>query len=92
MISASLFSIFLLILTLFLLVKSRAQLEIKTSWLIGGLGVKLLAAAFLWWLYTDYYSDRSSADIYKYFDDAVAIESACKKLEVDQLDFFNPMA
>ncbi len=89
MISASLFSIFLLILTLFLLVKSRAQLEIKTSWLIGGLGVKLLAAAFLWWLYTDYYSDRSSADIYKYFDDAVAIESACKKLEVDQLDFFN---
>lgn len=90
MISALLFSIFLLGLSLLLLFKFRDSLEIKMSWLIGSLLLKLIAAAFLGWLYTEHYSDRSSADIYKYFDDAAAIEKACAEGQVSKWDFFNP--
>tara|TARA_R110002072_G_scaffold239338_5_gene397321 strand:+ start:779 stop:2068 length:1290 start_codon:yes stop_codon:yes gene_type:complete len=34
---------------------------------------KVLAGLFFWWIYTHYYTDRSSADLYKYFDDAQAL-------------------
>lgn len=90
MISALLFSTFLLTLCLLLLFKFRDSLEIKMSWLIGSLLIKLLAAAFLGWLYTEHYTDRSSADIYKYFDDAATVEKACATSLVSKWDFFNP--
>ena len=40
--------------------------------------VKLIAAMALTWIYTCYYTDRSTADIYKYFDDGKMIFSAFK--------------
>lgn len=42
-------------------------------WLYLALALKVAAACFLFWLYTDYYSNRADADIFKYFDDAVVI-------------------
>ena len=36
-------------------------------------GVKLCAAFVLFWIYTYYYPDRLTADIFKYFDDAQVI-------------------
>jgi hypothetical protein len=38
--------------------------------------LKLAAGFFLTWIYTSYYKDRSTADIYKYYDDAKVIYSA----------------
>lgn len=41
------------------------------KWLcLSTLFLKIIAGLFLWWLYTYHYTDRSKADIYKYFDDA----------------------
>ncbi|MEQ8910622.1 MAG: hypothetical protein RIC95_15605 [Vicingaceae bacterium] len=90
MFSALIFSFILLALTILLLLKSKSVLQLPLSWTLGSLGLKLLAAAFLWWLYTYHYSDRSAADIYKYFDDARAIEKACEEYEVSKWDFYNP--
>lgn len=39
-------------------------------------GVKVLCSFFLYWLYTDYYTDRSKADMYKYYDDAQIAQNA----------------
>ena len=34
------------------------------------LALKVLAGVGMYWLYTSYYPDRSTADIFKYFDDS----------------------
>ena len=49
---------------------------LKQSFLFGLFIVKLLAGTFLILIYTYYYPDRQTADIYKYYDDAVVIHSA----------------
>ena len=51
------------------------NLEIPKVWIFGALAVKLIASFALVWIYTSYYPDRSSADIFKYFDDAVSIKA-----------------
>jgi len=38
--------------------------------------LKIVAGFFLTWIYTSYYPDRQTADIYKYFDDSKVIFSA----------------
>lgn len=47
--------------------------------------LKLLAGTFLWWIYTHIYSDRLTADIFKYFDDGKVMYDA---LWVHPLDYF----
>jgi hypothetical protein len=39
-------------------------------------GLKVMAGIALWWVYTYYYTDRSTADIYKYFDDSKVMYGA----------------
>jgi hypothetical protein len=41
--------------------------------------LKILAGVALWAIYTFYYTDRVTADIYKYFDDSKIIADAFKK-------------
>ena len=40
--------------------------------------LKIVAGFFLTWIYTHYYPDRQTADIFKYFDDAEILFSAIK--------------
>jgi hypothetical protein len=49
---------------------------LKQSFLLGLFILKLIAGTFLILIYTYYYPDRQTADIYKYYDDAVVIHSA----------------
>lgn len=44
--------------------------DISKKYIYLAFVLKLLAAIFLWLVYTYYYTERASADIYKYFDDA----------------------
>lgn len=41
--------------------------------------IKVACGFFLTWIYTRYYTDRSTADIFKYYDDAKVIYSAFEK-------------
>jgi hypothetical protein len=41
--------------------------------------IKILFGVALWWIYTYYYTDRSTADIYKYFDDSKVMYDALWK-------------
>src|SRR3972149_39043 len=48
--------------------------------------LKIASGLGLWWIYTYYYTDRSTADIYKYFDDSKIIFGSLKN---SVTDFFN---
>ena len=48
--------------------------------------LKIASGLALWWIYTYYYTDRSTADIYKYFDDSKIIFGSLKN---SVTDFFN---
>ena len=50
--------------------------SIKQIWIVGVFLLKIVAGFFLTWIYTRYYPDRQTADIYKYFDDATIMYSA----------------
>lgn len=43
---------------------------IDKKWMIATFSVKFLCGMLLWTIYSFYYTDRASADIFKYFDDA----------------------
>ena len=45
---------------------------------IAALSLKLLAAYSLYAIYTYYYTDRASADMFKYFDDASTLFNSTK--------------
>jgi hypothetical protein len=45
--------------------------------------LKVLFGVLLWWIYTYYYTDRSTADIYKYFDDSNIMFDALRKKPQD---------
>src|SRR5258708_7292791 len=51
---------------------------IKRRFFISVFLLKIIAGFFLTWIYTSYYPDRQTADIYKYFDDSKIIFSAFK--------------
>ncbi len=51
---------------------------IPKYWFIIVFGIKLIAGIVLTMLYTNYYSDRSSTDIFKYFDDGKIMFDALK--------------
>ena len=46
---------------------------INRNQLIGFFGFKLFIAIVLWFIYTYYYTDRTTADIFRYFDDALVL-------------------
>jgi hypothetical protein len=51
---------------------------VKRRFFISVFLLKIIAGFFLTWIYTNYYPDRQTADIYKYFDDSKIIFSAVK--------------
>lgn len=59
--------------------------EVSPFILVGIFFIKLLSALALTVIYTYYYTDRSTADIFKYFDDAKVIFSA---LHLHPYDYF----
>jgi hypothetical protein len=52
--------------------------KLNSKWLILGFCIKLTMGIALWFIYTYYYTDRATADIYKYYDDALVIFNATK--------------
>jgi len=50
--------------------------SIKRRVFISVFLLKIIAGFFLTWIYTNYYPDRQTADIYKYFDDSKIIFSS----------------
>ncbi|MEQ8625198.1 MAG: hypothetical protein RJQ00_10295 [Vicingaceae bacterium] len=58
------------------LVKSN---EVPLSFSIAAFLLKIIAAYSVWFIYSYYYSDRASADIFKYFDDAASIFDASRE-------------
>jgi len=47
--------------------------SVSKTWINLALGLKILAGFTLVWIYTGYYSNRSEADIFKYYDDALVL-------------------
>ncbi|HEY0977933.1 MAG TPA: hypothetical protein VGE21_10735 [Flavobacteriales bacterium] len=47
--------------------------------------LKIAAGTALWWVYTAHYTDRATADIYKYFDDGNVLFSALPERPADYL-------
>ncbi|MFT5279478.1 MAG: hypothetical protein ACI9P8_001115 [Bacteroidia bacterium] len=52
------------------------RLEVPIIWIQGAFLLKVLSGVFLYLIYTRYYTDRFTADIFKYFDDSMVIYSA----------------
>jgi hypothetical protein len=59
--------------------------EISNYWFIVIFGIKIIVSILLTFIYTDYYSNRDTADIYKYFDDSSVIFNA---LCTNPIDYF----
>lgn len=57
--------------------------EIQKSWFIAAFGLKILFSVLLTLIYTYYYTDRSTSDIYKYFDDSKVMFDALKTKPID---------
>lgn len=75
--------LFILFLSIFSIAIARFPLfsksNLKTSVLLGVYYLKVLSGIAITIIYTYYYKDRSTSDIYKYFDDAKIICSAIKE-------------
>ncbi|MAC95553.1 MAG: hypothetical protein CMC96_08625 [Flavobacteriales bacterium] len=86
MIIGILFCLLLLLALTFSIQKSRffKIRSIPKSWIWMAFSLKLIAALTLTSIYTYYYQNRSQADIYKYYDDAVVL----KKAHQDKSDLF----
>lgn len=52
------------------------QYGIKQGWGIGIFLFKVLAGTILWYIYTHHYTERSTADALRFYDDAKVIHSA----------------
>ncbi len=80
-------TIFYFIILLWIIYKSDFFSDeiIPKKWFIGIFSLKVLSSIILTLIYTYYYTDRSTTDIYKYFDDSkIMFESIHSK----PLDFF----
>lgn len=77
MLMGLLLSLVLLAIVILAIGKARFfQSSIPKSWIWTALSLKLTAAIILTGIYTYHYQDRSTADIYKYYDDALALKKA----------------
>ncbi|MFA5195559.1 MAG: hypothetical protein WC401_07155, partial [Bacteroidales bacterium] len=56
---------------------------IKAYWLIVVFLIKLAAGVGMYFLYTYYYTDRATADIFKYFDDSKIMYDALWNKPID---------
>jgi len=74
-------------LAFFLFLISRMRLfrigNIPIRWLQGAFLLKVLSGFFLYLIYTYYYTDRSTADIWKYYDDGMVMFSALPNHPLD---------
>ena len=82
-----LLSIFYFILFCFIISKISffKDSQIPRYWFVFIYGVKVIASIFLTLLYTKYYTDRNTADIFKYFDDSLLMFEAIKTNPLDYL-------
>ena len=61
---------------------------ISRTWIVGAFALKIAAGTGLYLLYTYYYTERNTSDIYKYFDDSRILYDA---FWTNPLDFFKIM-
>lgn len=59
--------------------------NIPIKWFQGVFVLKVISGFFLYLIYTYYYTDRSTADIWKYFDDGMILFSALRDNPMDYL-------
>lgn len=59
--------------------------SVPIKWFQGAFVLKVLSGFLLYLIYTYYYTDRSTADIWKYYDDAMVIFSALPEKPMDYL-------
>ncbi len=60
---------------------------ISKHWFAGAFAIKLLAAFIMWFIYTNHYTDRSKADIFRYYDDAQIFQHLLKDHKVEYFKF-----
>ncbi|MCF8276389.1 MAG: hypothetical protein K9J17_06620 [Flavobacteriales bacterium] len=74
-------------LALFLFLISRMRFfrigNIPVRWFQGAFVLKVLSGFLLYLIYTYYYTDRSTADIWKYYDDGMVMFSALSRHPMD---------
>ena len=61
---------------------------ISKHWFAGAFAIKLIAAFALWFIYTQHYTDRSKADIFRYYDDARVFKHLLKDHKTEYFKFF----
>ncbi|MGE0562616.1 MAG: hypothetical protein AB7O47_12435 [Flavobacteriales bacterium] len=62
--------------------------ELSKKWFLSAFALKFLFSIILTLIYTYYYTDRSTSDIYKYFDDSKILFDA---LKTNPADYFKMM-
>lgn len=80
-----LLSIFYFIIFCFLISKMSffKDSQVPKFWFIVIFGIKIIVSVLLTLIYTNYYTDRDAADIFKYFDDSLAMFDALKTNPID---------
>ena len=61
---------------------------ISKHWFAGAFALKLIAAFAMWFIYTNHYTDRSKADIFRYYDDAKVFQHLLKDHKTEYFKFF----
>ncbi|RUA28056.1 MAG: hypothetical protein DSY76_04715 [Bacteroidetes bacterium] len=61
---------------------------ISKHWFAGAFALKLIAAFAMWFIYTYHYTDRSKADIFRYYDDAKVFQHLLKDYKMEYFHFF----
>lgn len=59
--------------------------DISVKWFQGVFLLKVLSGVLLYLIYTYYYTDRSTSDIWKYYDDGMVMFSALREEPLDYL-------
>ena len=83
-------SIFFIALAFFAIYKIKmfGAKGISKHWFAGAFAVKLIAALMMWFIYTNHYTDRSKADIFRYYDDAKVFQHLLKNHKLEYFKFF----
>ncbi|MFB0924863.1 MAG: hypothetical protein QMB65_06225, partial [Vicingaceae bacterium] len=56
---------------------------IPRNWVIGAFGLKVIIGVILTLIYSKYYTDRSTSDIFKYFDDSKILFNTFESNPID---------
>lgn len=57
--------------------------DVKKIWVLSFFLLKIIAGLFLFWVYSSYYTQRETADIFKYFDDSKIMYDALWRKPAD---------